>query len=203
MAEAAAPPDGPPRRARPRSRSFGPVVLAGLAGAVLAAVAASRDWAHASGSAAGVAVAATAKGSSTAPLAVSLALVAMAAWGVVLVVRGRLRQAVAALGLLASAGVVAATVASAARARHDAAAAVVARGGTGHGFDTSLTGWYYACALAALVCAVAFLAASVLAPRWPAMGSRYDAPAARAEQPLGSSEQELWRAFDEGHDPTA
>jgi hypothetical protein len=35
------------------------------------------------------------------------------------------------------------------------------------------------------------------------MGSRYDAPAARREQQQAErSEQDLWRALDEGHDPT-
>jgi hypothetical protein len=43
--------------------------------------------------------------------------------------------------------------------------------------------------------------------RWPEMGRRYDAPAARAVAPGGgpAEEQEnleLWKALDEGRDPT-
>ena len=73
-------------------------------------------------------------------------------------------------------------------------------GGTGDTFTSSLTGWYYACAVGAVLTLAAFLVAVVAAPRWPAMGSRYDAPAARSAQPR--TEQDLWRALDEGHDPT-
>src|SRR4051794_40604755 len=103
-----------------RSRSYGPTVLVGLAGATLAAVAAARDWARASGSAAGVDVAAAVKGSATTPLAVALALVALAAWGVVLVLRGRPRRAVAVVGALASAGVLGAGGRALGRAPGDA-----------------------------------------------------------------------------------
>lgn len=192
-----------------RSRSFGPTVLLGLAGATLAAVAASRDWASASGSAAGVHVAASVKGSSSAPLGVALALVALAAWGTVLVLRGRTRRVVAVLGALASAGVLAAVVSGYHRAQDDAVRAVVAKGGTGGAFPSSLTGWYYVCGAAAVLALTAFAVAVAAAPRWPAMGSRYDAPATRAaadearpsEGPV--AEQEMWRALDDGRDPTA
>ena len=57
-----------PMAERTRSRSFGPTVLVGLAAAALTAVAASRTWAHASGRSAGIDVAASSTGSSSAPL---------------------------------------------------------------------------------------------------------------------------------------
>jgi uncharacterized membrane protein (TIGR02234 family) len=180
-----------------RSRSFGPTVVLGLAGAVLAAVAAARDWATASGSAAGVDVAATAKGSASAPLAVALALVALAAWGVVLVLRGRARRVVALAGALAAGGVLAAAAVAFDRAQDDAVQAVIAKGATGDVFTSSLTAWYFACAAGAAVTMVAFAVALVASPHWPAMGSRYDAPAGRA------SEQDMWHALDDGRDPTA
>ena len=192
-----------------RSRSFGPTVVLGLAGAVLAAVAAARDWATASGSAAGVDVAATAKGSASAPLAVALALVALAAWGVVLVLRGRARRVVAVVGALAAGGVVAAVVVAFGRAQDDAVQAVVAKGATDDVFTTSLTGWYVACGVGAVATLVAFGVAVVASPRWPAMGSRYDAPAAQASGPGGpasagtATEQDMWHALDDGRDPTA
>src|SRR4051794_41322100 len=78
-----------------RFRSFAPTVLGGLAGAAAAAVAAGRTWATASGSAAGVPVRAGASGSDAAPPALALALVSLAAWGVVLVLRGTARPGVA------------------------------------------------------------------------------------------------------------
>ena len=187
-----------------QGRSFGPTVLLGLAGATLAAVAAARDWARASGSAAGVDVAASVAGSASAPLAVALALVALTAWGVVLVVRGRVRRGVAAVGALAAAGVLAAVVGSFGRAQDDAVEAVVARGGTGDAFVSSLTGWYWACGVGAALTLVAFAVAVVASPRWPTMSSRYDAPATRtaAREPAPPSDQDMWRAIDDGHDPT-
>ena len=191
---------------RPRSRSFGPVVLLGLGGAALAAVAGAQDWARTTGSAAGTTVTAAAKGSESAPLVVALGLVALAAWGVVLVVRSRTRRVVAVVGVLASAGALVATVASHGRAQADSLTAVMAKGASGaDAFTTSVTGWYYAAAVGGLLSTVAFVLALLWAPRWPAMGSRYDAPAtqadARATAPAG--EQDMWRALDDGRDPTA
>ena len=45
----------------------------------------------------------------------------------------------------------------------------------------------------------------MVAPGWPAMGSRYDAPGARAdaEDAAPDTEQDMWRALDDGRDPTA
>jgi uncharacterized membrane protein (TIGR02234 family) len=184
-----------------RERSFAPAVLAGLAGATLAAVASAQDWATASGDNAGVEVTAAVSGSDTAPPALALSLVALAAWGAVLVLRGRVRQAVAVVGLLAAGTVVGVVVDAFDGAQDDAVEAVSALGATGDVLSSSLTGWYWATGVGAGLTAVALAVASVRAARWPAMGSRYDAPAARAEQPV--TEEDLWRALDEGHDPTA
>lgn len=192
--------------------SFGPTVLVGLAGGALTAVAAARSWAGATGSAAGVDVAASVKGSATAPLAIALALVALASWGTVLVLRGRARRVVAVIGAAASAGVLATVLSAFGRAQDDAVEAVVARGATG---DTasSLTGWYFACGIGAGLTLLAFAVAVAAAPRWPAMGSRYDAPATRPTDGAGAdvaggatepaTEQDMWRALDDGRDPTA
>lgn len=195
-----------------RSRSFGPAVLAGLAGAGLAAVAAARDWATAAGSAAGVDVTASVKGSATAPLGIALGLVALAAWGVVLVLRGRARRVVAIIGTLAAVGVAAAVVSSFHSARDDALAALTAKGGTGDLTSAALTGWYYACGVGAVLTLAAFAVAVVASPRWPAMGTRYDAPGARptgapavtdGQPPEPATERDMWRALDDGRDPTA
>ncbi len=184
-----------------RDRSYAPTVLLGLAGAAAAAVAGTKDWARASGDAAGAAVVATAKGSEAAPLVVALALVALAAWGVVLVLRGRARRVVAVAGALACLGALVAGVAAFQGAQDDALAALTAKGVTGHAGRASLTAWYFAAAAGALLALGAFVVAVRRAPAWPAMGSRYDAPGARAAEPV--TDQDLWRALDEGHDPTA
>ena len=83
---------------------------------------------------------------------------------------------------------------------------MAAKGGTGEALSTSLTGWYWVCLFSAALCLAAFVVAVATAARWPEMGTRYDAPAARASattKPVAAaSEQEMWRALDEGHDPT-
>jgi uncharacterized membrane protein (TIGR02234 family) len=190
---------------RSPSRSFGPTVLVGLAGATLAAVAGAKDWARASSGVGRTAVSGVAKGSETAPLVVALALVALAAWGVVLVLRGRARRVVAVVGLLASAGALVATVAAFGRAEDDAVAAAVSQGAGSDAFTSSLTGWYFAAGVGAFLALAAFAVAVRCVPGWPAMGSRYDAPAARAqaEAATPATERDMWRALDDGHDPTA
>jgi uncharacterized membrane protein (TIGR02234 family) len=184
-----------------RDRSFGPTVLLGLTGAVLAAVAGTRPWASASGDAAGIKVDAAVTGSQTAPLLATLALVALAAWGVVLVTRGRMRRVIAGVGLLACAGALVVLVDAFDGAQEDAVEAVADRGATGDVLTASLSAWYFAAGAGVVVTMLAFGVALVRSPRWPAMGSRYEAPAARAATP--ADEEDIWRALDEGRDPTS
>jgi len=186
---------------RPRDRSFGPTVLLGLAGSTLAAVAGTRDWVTASGDAAGINVDVAVKGSESAPLVAALALVALAAWGVVLVLRGRVRRIVSAVGGLASVGALAAVIGAYASARGDATDAVIDKGATDRVVAASLNGWYYLAGVGAIIAALAFVVAVRKAPGWPAMGSRYDAPGDRADKP--EADEDMWRALDEGHDPTS
>jgi uncharacterized membrane protein (TIGR02234 family) len=191
-----------PEGGRPRDRSYGPTVLAGLAGAGLAAVAGTRVWATGRGDAAGVPVEASVTGADAQPLVGALALVALAAWGVVLVLRGRARRVVAIVGLLASLGALAAVVAGFGSAEAAAVEAALAQGATGDAFSTSLSAWYYLSGVGAVLTAAAFTVAVARAPRWPAMGSRYDAPSAPATA-APTSEEDMWRALDEGRDPTS
>jgi uncharacterized membrane protein (TIGR02234 family) len=180
---------------------YGPTVLLGLTGALLAAVAGSQDWARSSGEASGIAVHAAVQGSDAAPLASALALVALAAWGVILVSRGGMRRLVAVAGGLAAAGVLVAVVDAWDGAQDAALDALAGKQATGDVSQTALTVWYYLAGVGALLTLAGFVAAAVLAARWPAMGSRYDAPGARAEQP--ATDQDMWRALDEGRDPTS
>lgn len=183
-----------------RDRSFGPTLLAGTAASVLTAVAATRDWATATGDASGIKVDAAAGGAETSPLTAALALVALAAWGALLVLRGRARRVVAVVGLLAVLGALAGVLDSFDGAQTDALDALAGQG-TGDVAVASLTGWYWATGVGALLAAAAFGVAVARSPRWPAMGSRYDAPSARAEAPR--SEEDMWRAIDDGRDPTS
>jgi uncharacterized membrane protein (TIGR02234 family) len=184
-----------------RDRSFGRTVLVGLAASALTAVAAARPWAEAVGDNAGVEVTAAADGNDVAPLALALALVALASWGVLLVLRGRARRVVAVAGALAAGGVLATVVSVFGSARDAAVSAAQFAGATGDTFTSSLTAWYWTTGAGAVLSLAALAVAVARAPRWPAMGSRYDAPSARETSPATS--EDLWKALDEGHDPTA
>lgn len=189
-----------PSSREPRT-SYGRTVLAGLAGAALAAVAGTNDWARATGDAAGIKVQAVAKGSEAAPLVTALALVSLAAWGVVLVSRGRVRRVVSVVGAAAALGVLAAVVAAFDGARTVALDALTGKGAGGHTATVTLSAWYYTAGVGALLTLVSFAVAVVVAPSWPAMGNKYDAPGSRADLP--PTEQDMWRALDQGHDPTS
>lgn len=191
-------------------RFFGPAVLAGLASGTLAAVAGTRAAVSvdADSDAVALVTAGTTAGDAlTMPLVTSLALVVLAAWGVVLVTRARVRRLAAGLALLASLASLASlgTLVAAAVAQgqlrgtvEDSLAQVGATGGAG------VTGWY----VAALVGAVVMTASAGLAVRhvrdWPEMGQRYDAPAGSSAAATRTTDGslDLWKAIDQGLDPT-
>jgi uncharacterized membrane protein (TIGR02234 family) len=174
---------------------FGPVLLAGLATAALTAVAAGKAWFHVSGGGALPGMR-TADRAADMPLALALALVVLAGWGVVLVTRGRVRRAMAGLALLAALGVVACVVAAPFSLPDQIRENVP---GGSSGTSVSPTGWYVTTAVAAVLATLALILAWRLAPLWPTMSSRYDAPASR---PAGTDDTDLWKALDAGHDPT-
>ena len=185
-------------------RTFAPVVASGA----LAAVAGTKQWAEVTGGASDEAVPMAAAAYADAgqmPLAGALSLLVLAAWGVVLVTRGKVRRALAVVGVVASAGLLVTTVLGWERADDDVRQIFTSVGITSD-IETGMTGWFWA----ALIGAVLSLVATVLAVRyvaaWPAMGSRYDAPGTPQERvvdPDEAGDGELWRAIDEGQDPTA
>jgi uncharacterized membrane protein (TIGR02234 family) len=182
-----------------RRTGFGPTVLAGVAGTGLSALAGAKPWAAPDGRAGSTLVDKT---GGHVPLAAALGLVGLACWGVVLVTRGVVRRLVAALGAVVAVGLVATTVVGRSTALDSARHATVDLGRTPTGAHT--TGWW----VVAVVAAVVALAASAIAVRraagWPEMGSRYDAPsgAAKSQDPAEMDDVELWRAIDQGRDPT-
>jgi uncharacterized membrane protein (TIGR02234 family) len=185
-----------------RKSSFGPSVALGLGGAALATVGAGRSWAEATTTAQGTRTV-TAAGTDVAAAALPLALVALAAWGAVLVLRSRGRRVVAVLGLLSAVGA-ALAVASGAGDADDLASKML---GGASDVTTTTSPWPAVTATGAVLAALAFAVALLHAPRWPEMSSRYDSP---ADRPAGGDHEqkaltdaELWRALDEGHDPTA
>ncbi len=189
----------------PGRRTFAPVVLLGLASSALAAVASAKPWLGGSTAAAGTDATMTALDPGTRyPLASAISLVLLAAWGVLLVTRGRVRRVFAVLAAVAAAGLVVAVVAAWATlpdSAGDSYDELMGRGSQDRGF----TGWFWTAGVCSLLALVPAALAARLAGTWPEMGSRYDAPGAPARatgQSSADPDRELWHALDEGHDPT-
>jgi uncharacterized membrane protein (TIGR02234 family) len=190
-------------------RTFGPVVLLGVVSAALAAWAASKPWVDGDGAESAPGVASMAWGDvATSPLGTALAFVVLACWGVLLVTRGRFRRGIAALGVLAALGYVA-TVVWAPFTLPDHLVEQVRRRTGATLEDTSLTGWYWLAVVAALLVIATTALALRLVRAWPEMGSKYDAPTgAHATDEAGTGDRptdniDIWKALDEGRDPTA
>ena len=187
-------------------RTFGPVVLLGAAATAGAAISGAKPWVEpSSGDSQARAVAgfaATGADSGSVPLATSLALVALACWGVVLVTRGRFRRGVAALCLVASIGLLA-TVVWTWFGLADQVASDLSEiaGGT---IGVSHTWWSWAGSAAAVVAVAAAAFGLRAVGQWPEMGSRYDAPTEKAPVAIDpdASNLDLWKAIDAGQDPT-
>jgi uncharacterized membrane protein (TIGR02234 family) len=188
-----------------RRRTFAPVLLLGLAAGALSAVAGTKPWAEVTDPAVGAVALTPDAELGQMPLAGSLSLLVLAAWGVVLVTRGRVRRAVAVVGAVAAVGVLVTVVVG----WSSTVADFEALPGQTQPPETAHTGWFWAAAVGAVLSVVATVLAVRLVPYWPAMGSRYDAPAARPAaspsvgDPGDAADGELWRAIDEGRDPTA
>ena len=147
-------------------------MLVGLAGAGLAAMAGSETWV--TGQSCGdQRIGTIATGDAPGVTAVALAL--LAAWGVLLVTRGRLRRAVAVLAALLSLGLVAAVVLGAGSAQDGVRDSVESLGLDCQELD--LGGWFWAAVAALPFAVVPALAAVRLVSTWPEMGRKYDAPA--------------------------
>lgn len=183
-------------------RTFAPVVGAGAAGGVLAAVASNNAWA--TGDAGVTHGATTTADAGISPLAGALALVVLACWGVVLVTRGGFRRAVTWLGAAAATGF-AVSVVWGRWAVADAVGEELARSLGDAAGPVRHTGWWWAALVAAVVVVVAGLAGVRFVRHWPEMGTRYDAPGTVGGDRTDAPENNLdiWKALDEGRDPTA
>lgn len=157
--------------------SFVLTLLVGGLGAAVAAVAANQTWVREPGRAPALPAVVT-SGTDVAPVVMPLALVSLASWGTVLVLRVNGRRVVAVIGLVAS-----------------VAAAVMA---FSHAGDAHGTGWPVVAGIAVVLSAAAFGVALVRAQTWPEMSRRYDAPTDQKAK----TDDDLWKALDEGRDPT-
>lgn len=186
-------------------KTFGPVLLLGLASAGLAAVAGTKAWVDLSGTSSSSSGAMSSTLDLTAPgempLAAALSLVLLACWGVVLVTRGRVRRAVAGLGAVSALGLLATTITAvftlpdSFRDSMEAALGDVS-------IDTSFTAWYAAALIGSVGSVIATLAAVRFTPSWPEMGTRYDSPTGEVAPKEPEGNIEIWKALDEGDDPT-
>lgn len=190
-------------------RSFGPVVLLGVASSALASVAGHKPVVRITGDAAD-AVERIGLDDGL-PLAGALALVLLAGWGVLLVTRGPVRRVIAGGLVVISLGLLAASVLGWRQLLDSFPVDAAERLGAGsHGTELALaagtTGWLWALVAASALATVAAALAVVLTPSWPEMGTRYDAPSAAtpSEQRLEDrSSIDVWKSLDEGDDPTA
>jgi uncharacterized membrane protein (TIGR02234 family) len=180
-------------------RWFGPTVLLGVAGTGLDALAGAKPWALPSGGAGSPLVDRT---GGHVPLAAALGLVGLAAWGVLLVTRGRLRRMVAVLTAVVAVALVATAVVGRSSSLDSARHATIDLGRSPPGAHT--TAWWYVALVGAVLGLTAAAYAVRLVPTWPEMGSRYDAPSTKADvvDPARMEDVDLWRAIDRGHDPT-
>jgi len=186
-------------------RLYAPVVLGTLAAGGLAFFAASRTWAHVKVATDGLpSDSVDVTGSDAQPLVSALALVVVAAALAVLASSPRVRRVVGGFTIvvaLAAAAVVLLGGSSLDNAVEHAVKESPAYTGTGdHDFTTSV--WKWVTALAFLVAASLGGITARLGALWPTMSSRYDAPAARPAVTAPQSDAEMWKALDEGRDPT-
>lgn len=186
-------------------RTFGPAVLVGLGSAALVAVAGNQAWAKAEegqGIGEEVASISVAVGEAKAPLATAVALVVLASWGVLLVTRGRFRRAISWITGVASLGLLFAVVAAIFAAPEVVADAYEPYGVTG--VEVSRTAWSWLAVAGAMLALGAAALAVRDVGRWPQMGRRYDAPGNDdpVPEPGERSNLDLWKAIDEGRDPT-
>lgn len=178
---------------------FAPTVGLGLAAGALSAVASAKPWFRLAEERSTTPAGPVSQTTIDMPLALALSLVVLAGWGVVLVSRRGLRRVAVAVALLAALGV-AACVARAPFTLPDDLRTRLGTAAAGAGVDP--TGWFVTTAVAAVLSVLALLAAWRLTPRWPSMSSRYDAPATRTAGTDVTDPKDLWKALDEGVDPT-
>lgn len=186
-------------------RLYAPVVLGTLAAGGLAFFTASRTWAHARVAAEGLPPdTVRVSGSDSEPIVTALALVAVTAALAVLASSPRVRRGVGVFTVgVALAGIV--VVLSGGSSVDDAMAKAVKASPAFTGSNSPAT--HHTIWLALTVVAFVLVAGlgaltARFGPAWPTMGSRYEAPRARPADVVPQTDVEMWKALDEGRDPT-
>jgi len=184
-------------------RWYAPTVLALVAGGGLTFVTMTRTWGLVAVTAPGlpddeIAV----SGAQALPVVSALGLVILASALAVLAGSARVRRALGALVVLLALGclgwVAIGAGAAVESALGDAARDSASFTGAGSVGATELTSWRFATLASLLLAAVAGAVVVRAAPVWPTMSRRYEAPGARP----ADDETDMWKALDEGRDPT-
>ncbi len=199
-------------------RTYGPTVALGVAGAGLATVAGAQRSVSVRGPAGQPEVVGLIQSVGQLPLVTTLGLVTLAAWGVLLVTRGWVRRTGGVVGALASIGVLAAVVGGRWTLPDQTAESYADLGYQVASVD--FTWWWWLGLVGAVVAAAAMVVGVWWLRDWPEMGTRYDTPTDRCDPApaegvarSGSSRPsepdsepsgiDLWKAIDQGRDPTA
>jgi uncharacterized membrane protein (TIGR02234 family) len=185
-------------------RAYVVALLTGVVGGGLVAVAAAKPWATATVGGQGLpAQPVSVDGADAVPLVAALGLVLLAGAVSLAATRNQGRR-LAGLLLVVAAVVVAWQTLTAGPAITDALREqTVGSAGSAALPDANGTAWRWLTLVGAGLSLAAGLAAVSKGPDWPAMGSRYDAPtSARSNNPDVREDVDVWRAIDEGEDPT-
>ena len=179
-------------------------LLTGVLGGGLVAVAAAKPWATATIGAQGLPeLPVSVDGADAVPLVAALGLVMLAGAVSLAATRNQGRR-LSGLLLVVAAVVVGWQTLAAGPAITDALREqTVGSVGSAALPDANGTAWRWLTLVGAGLSLAAGLAAVSKGPDWPAMGSRYDAPTpARSSSPDVREDVDVWRAIDEGEDPT-
>lgn len=187
-------------------RLYGPSVLGSLAAGGIAFFAASRTWAHATVTADGVPSApVNVSGADAVGLVPALALVVVTAALAVLAASAGIRRGVGVLIAVVAVVAVVVTV-MAGGALDDAVASAVHDSPAFIGTNTptviSHGPWRWIGVLAFIVAAFVGVVIARFGAQWPTMGRKYDSPAAHTPVDLAETEADIWKALDDGRDPT-
>lgn len=194
-------------------RELAIAVLCCLGGATAVLTATGQAWVHARATQGPLQVPFVVRGGSAEPAAPALAVVGLAGALALLATRGIVRATVGAL--IAASGIGAAAVA--ARGAHPGTGSLADRAGAALGTGSAQAqnvahnAWPAVAIVGAAVFAVGGALAMVRGRSWPGMSARYNAPsasgtAAAPGRPTGpvvpDDALEQWRALDRGEDPS-
>ncbi len=187
-------------------RLYAPVVLGTLAAGGIAFFALGRIWARADVVAEGLSTdKVSATGSDAHPLASALALVVVASSLAILAASKRIRRVVGVLIVVVSL-VSIWIIGWGADALDDTLTAAVEKSPAFTGANlpdqTIESSWRLVAVVGFVLSAVFGAITARLAPAWPTMSSRYDAPPVRPSAQQAADDHDMWKALDEGRDPT-